>query len=89
MIDTLAELFAMRGVPNCIRSDNGPDILIGGRDLDEMRGQSGSDMLIAEQATLEESRLDQLYAEWTANQSRQNTSIVRLRCCAVGSLTMV
>lgn len=25
-IDTLAELFAMRGVPKCIRSDNGPEL---------------------------------------------------------------
>lgn len=27
VIDTLAELFAMRGVPNCIRSDNGPEFV--------------------------------------------------------------
>jgi transposase InsO family protein len=27
VIDTLAELFAMRGVPNCIRSDNGPEFI--------------------------------------------------------------
>jgi putative transposase len=27
VIDTLAELFAMRGVPKCIRSDNGPEFL--------------------------------------------------------------
>lgn len=26
VIDTLAELFAMRGVPRCIRSDNGPEL---------------------------------------------------------------
>lgn len=26
LIDTLAELFAMRGVPKCIRSDNGPEL---------------------------------------------------------------
>ena len=26
VIDTLAELFAMRGVPKCIRSDNGPEL---------------------------------------------------------------
>ena len=26
VIDTLAELFAMRGVPQCIRSDNGPEL---------------------------------------------------------------
>ena len=27
VIDTLAELFAMRGVPQCIRSDNGPEFI--------------------------------------------------------------
>jgi putative transposase len=27
VIDTLAELFAMRGVPKCIRSDNGPEFI--------------------------------------------------------------
>ncbi len=27
VIDTLAELFAMRGVPNCIRNDNGPEFV--------------------------------------------------------------
>ena len=27
VIDTLAELFAMRGVPKCIRSDNGPEFV--------------------------------------------------------------
>lgn len=27
VIDTLAELFAMRGVPQCIRSDNGPEFV--------------------------------------------------------------
>lgn len=27
VIDTLAELFAMRGVPGCIRSDNGPEFI--------------------------------------------------------------
>jgi len=27
VIDTLAELFAMRGVPRCIRSDNGPEFM--------------------------------------------------------------
>jgi transposase InsO family protein len=27
VIDTLAELFAMRGVPRCIRSDNGPEFI--------------------------------------------------------------
>ena len=27
VIDTLAELFAMRGVPNCVRSDNGPEFV--------------------------------------------------------------
>lgn len=27
VIDTLAELFAMRGVPRCIRSDNGPEFV--------------------------------------------------------------
>lgn len=27
VIDTLAELFAMRGVPKCIRSDNGPEFM--------------------------------------------------------------
>lgn len=27
VIDTLAELFAMRGVPECIRSDNGPEFI--------------------------------------------------------------
>ena len=27
VIDTLAELFAMRGVPTCIRSDNGPEFI--------------------------------------------------------------
>ena len=27
VIDTLAELFAMRGVPECIRSDNGPEFM--------------------------------------------------------------
>jgi transposase InsO family protein len=27
VIDTLAELFAMRGVPSCIRSDNGPEFV--------------------------------------------------------------
>ncbi len=26
VIDTLAELFAMRGVPKCLRSDNGPEM---------------------------------------------------------------
>jgi putative transposase len=29
VIDTLAELFAMRGVPKCIRSDNGPEFISG------------------------------------------------------------
>lgn len=29
VIDTLAELFAMRGVPQCIRSDNGPEFIAG------------------------------------------------------------
>ena len=28
VIDTLAELFAMRGVPNCIRSDKGPEFVM-------------------------------------------------------------
>ena len=27
VLDTLAELFAMRGVPQCIRSDNGPEFI--------------------------------------------------------------
>merc|ERR1712032_923032 len=27
VIDTLAELFAMRGVPRCVRSDNGPEFI--------------------------------------------------------------
>ena len=27
VIDTLAELFAMRGVPKCVRSDNGPEFV--------------------------------------------------------------
>ena len=27
VIDTLAELFSMRGVPKCIRSDNGPEFI--------------------------------------------------------------
>lgn len=27
VIDTLAELFAMRGVPGCVRSDNGPEFI--------------------------------------------------------------
>ena len=27
VIDTLAELLAMRGVPRCIRSDNGPEFV--------------------------------------------------------------
>jgi len=27
VIDTLAELFAMRGVPQCVRSDNGPEFI--------------------------------------------------------------
>jgi len=27
VIDTLAELFALRGVPRCIRSDNGPEFI--------------------------------------------------------------
>ena len=27
VIDTLAELFAMRGVPKCIRWDNGPEFI--------------------------------------------------------------
>jgi putative transposase len=27
VIDTLAELFAMRGVPECVRSDNGPEFV--------------------------------------------------------------
>ncbi len=27
MIDTLAELFAMRGVPKCVRSDDGPEFV--------------------------------------------------------------
>ncbi len=27
VIDTLAELFAMRGVPKCVRSDNGPEFI--------------------------------------------------------------
>lgn len=27
LIDTLAELFAMRGVPKCVRSDNGPEFV--------------------------------------------------------------
>jgi transposase InsO family protein len=27
VLDTLAELFAMRGVPSCIRSDNGPEFI--------------------------------------------------------------
>ena len=27
VIDTLSELFAMRGVPRCIRSDNGPEFI--------------------------------------------------------------
>jgi putative transposase len=30
VIDTLAELFAMRGVPKCIRSDNGPEFIAHG-----------------------------------------------------------
>ena len=29
VIDTLSELFAMRGVPRCIRSDNGPEFVAG------------------------------------------------------------
>ncbi len=36
VIDTLAELFAMRGVPKCIRSDNGPEFIAQGHPaLDE------------------------------------------------------
>ncbi len=27
VVDTLAELFAMRGVPKCVRSDNGPEFI--------------------------------------------------------------
>lgn len=30
VIDTLAELFSMRGVPRCIRSDNGPEFIAQG-----------------------------------------------------------
>jgi len=33
VIDTLADLFATRGVPRCIRSDNGPEFVTGWRDL--------------------------------------------------------
>ena len=37
VIDTLAELLAMRGVPLCIRSDNGPEFIA--RALREWLGQ--------------------------------------------------
>ena len=55
VIDTLAELFAMRGVPRHIRSDNGPEFIAraiqrwlrasGGRDALRRTGQSVGERL--------------------------------------------
>ena len=49
VIDTLAELFAMRGVPRCIRSDNGPEFIahairrwLGQVDVQTLYVESGS-----------------------------------------------
>ena len=43
VIDTLADLFAMRGVPKCIRSDNGPEFIA--RAIQRWLGQLGIEAL--------------------------------------------
>ena len=58
------------------------DIVVGGRGADEVRGQTDSDMVITEHLVADDSRLDQLFAEWTANrplQDRINRSTDLLR----------